>query len=460
MAEESRRAAPDHISQVDPSLENLREILFGQEVARLEGELDDLERSLTDRDALIAIISPILGDAIRRQVRDARQEMIEALYPIIGQVVARAVSESIRDLARNIDAQMRVSFGPGVIWRRLRARMSGVSSAEMALRESLPFEVAEIFLIHRETGLLLRHISADADASPDSDLISGMLTAIRDFAQQAFGQGREGQLEEIQYAERRILIEAAQCAYLAVVVDGVEPPGFRADMRGRVIEVDHRYARLLRHYDGDPTPLAAVDSSLRPLMAVPEARELSPVQKRVLAGAAGLVTVCLVGVCLAGGWAWGAIRSTPTPMPVVVQPTPTFTATPSPTATATPSPSATPTATATATPSPTPTATPSPTHTPSPTLTSTPTPTPTPTPVVGLMTGNAWLRAGPSARSPRLGVTLELGQAVEILAAYDDWYRVRWTPQGETEIIGWVSAAWVGTTQPIPERIVTPTPGS
>jgi hypothetical protein len=452
MTDERRRPAPDEslddAFQVDPSLENLREILFGQEVARLDGELDDLERRLTDRDALLAIISPVLGDAIRRQVRDARQEMVEALYPIIGQVVARAVSESIRELARNIDAQMRSSFGPGVIWRRLWARMSGVSGADMALRETLPFEVAEIFLIHRESGLLLRHISADPDASPDSDLISGMLTAIRDFAQQAFGRGQEGGLEEIQYAERRILIEAAQYAYLAVVVDGVEPSGFRAEMRRRVIDVDHRYARLLRYYDGDPTPLAAVDSSLRPLMAAPEPRQLSPVQKRVLAGAAGLVTVCLVAFCLAGGWAWAAIRSTPTPLPVVIQPTPT----PTPTATSSP----TPTATLTATPSPTP----SPTHTPSPTATSTPTPTPTPTPVVGLMTGNAWLRAGPSARSPRLGVTLRLSQTVEILAAYDDWYRVRWTPEGETEIIGWVSANWVGTTGPIPDRIVTPTPES
>jgi hypothetical protein len=275
-----------------------------------------------------------------------------------------------------------------------------------------------------------------------------MLTAIRDFAQDAFGRGQEEQLEEIQYGERRILIEAAQHAYLAVVADGIEPPGFRTEMRQRVIEIDHRHARVLRHYDGDPTPFGATDSSLRSLMASPERRELSPTQKRVLAGAVGLTAVCLAAVCLAGGWAWAAIRSTPTPGPVVVEPTPTFTPTPSPTSTATP----------TDTPSPTPTLTPSPTHTPSPTPTVTP--TPTPAPVVGVMTGNAWLRAGPSVRSSRLGLTLELGETVEILAAYDDWYRVRWSEQGETEVIGWVSAKWVGTTDPIPDRIVTPTPGS
>jgi hypothetical protein len=133
--------------QADPSLENLREILFGryrQHIAELEAELDDLERRVSDEDALIGMIAPVLGDAIRRRIRDARDEMVEALYPIIGQTVVRAVSEAIRDLARTIDAQMRTSFSPRVIWRRLQARVSGISSAEMALRESLPFEVAEV----------------------------------------------------------------------------------------------------------------------------------------------------------------------------------------------------------------------------------------------------------------------------------------------------------------------------
>lgn len=44
-------------------------------------------------------------------------------------------------------------------------------------------------------------------------------------------EGKQGQLDEVQYGTRRILIEAAHYSYLAVVVDGVEPPGFRSAMR-------------------------------------------------------------------------------------------------------------------------------------------------------------------------------------------------------------------------------------
>ena len=444
--------------QAEPSVDTLREILFGryrQQIAELQAELDELERRVSDEDALIAMIAPVLGDVIRRRIRDAREEMIEALYPIIGQVVVRAVSEAVRDLARTVDAQVRTSFSPGAIWWRLRARLGGASDAEMSLRESLPFEVVDIFLIHRETGLLLWLISQEPDVSAGADVISGMLTAIRDFVQDAFGVGTEGQLEEIEYGDLRILIEAAQHAYLAVVVDGIEPPGFRAEMRERIIEIEHAYEPALRNYDGDPAPLAPVEGTLRSLMAVSRPDGLSSTQQRVLAGALAVIAVLLMGACVITGWVWRAVRSTPTPVPVAIAPaqtsTPTFTATPSPSLTVTPSPSVT----LTATPSPTPTSTATPTLTQTPT----PAPTATPAPVIGLMTGNVWLRAGPSSDSPRLGLILEQGRRIEILAAFGDWLQVRWAPQPEAEVVGWAPARWVGTTTPIPARIVTPAAG-
>jgi len=253
----------------DPSLEVLRDILFSQyrqQIIELEAELAELERRITDPDRLITIITPVLSDAIRRRIRDARDEMVDAFYPIIGQIVVRAVSEAIRDLARTIDAQMRTSFNLPALGQRWWAKLHGIPTAEMALRQSLPFQVAELFLIHRETGLLLWHISSDPTASLRSEIISGMLTAIGDFVKESFGHGEAGQLDEIQYGERRILLEAARYAYLAIVIDGIEPPGFRAEIRERIIAVDHTYAEILRNYDGDPTPLAPAKASLRSLI--------------------------------------------------------------------------------------------------------------------------------------------------------------------------------------------------
>jgi hypothetical protein len=168
---------------------------------------------------------------------------------------------------------MRTALDAKTIWRRLVARVKGIPGAEMALRESLPFAVDEVFLIHRESGLLLWHVSRSPDVSSDSDLISGMLTAIRDFAEDAFGRGREGDLDEIQYGERRILIEIAQHVYLAVVMDGIDPTGFRAKMRECVVEISHTHDRALREYDGDRERFSSVEPCLRSLFTAAEPAE-------------------------------------------------------------------------------------------------------------------------------------------------------------------------------------------
>ncbi|MCB0209558.1 MAG: SH3 domain-containing protein [Anaerolineae bacterium] len=424
----------------DPALETLREILFSryrQQIAELQNELDELERRINDDDMFVAMIAPVLSDAIRRKIRDSRDEMIQALYPIIGQTVMRAVSEAFQDLRRKIDAQMRSQLNMQHMQRRMLANFKGVSGAEMLLRDSLPFNVAEIFLIHRESGLLLWHLSRDPEASPDSDIIGGMLTAIREFVQDSFGHGREGSLDEIQYGTRRILLESAQYAYLAVVIDGTEPTGFRSEMRDRVIEVDYAYEGVLRHYDGNPEPLTPVETSLKSLGSTPDPNALSPVQKKIMGGALAVLLVCSLAMCAVGGITWQFMRATPTPVAIIVPPTETATATTTPTATASPTATATSTSTATATPTASPTA--------------------TATPVLGLMTGNVWVRENPDLNSDRLGLIIELGQPVTILAVFDNWYRIRWSPQPDAEVVGWVPAEWVGTTTALPDWLVTPT---
>jgi hypothetical protein len=449
------------VSEPDPSLEALRDILFRhyrERIDELETELDGLEQRVTDRDALVATISPVMGDAIRRQIRDAREEMIEALYPIIGQLVMRAVSEAVRDLAHRVDTQVRRSFDPRALSWRLRARLGGASPSEMSLRARLPFEVQEVFLIHRESGLLLWHASRDPAVGKDSDLVGSMLTAIRDFAEDAFGRGREGELDNIDYGDQRILIEPARHSYLAVVVDGVEPPGFRAEIQRRLFEVERAHADTLGAYDGDASALALAEASLQPLMSEgTEPAGLTRTHWAMVAGAVSLLAICLVVACLAGRWALAPLLSTPTPVPVAIEwtatqvPTPTHTPTWTPTWTPTATPSATPTPTST--PTATPSATPTSTYTPSPV----PTSTPTPAPVIGLMTGNAWLRQEPSAGSPRLGMVAERGQQVELLAIYDDWCQIRWAPFPQGQAVGWVPLRWVGTLDPIPASIVTAT---
>ncbi|MGC8780676.1 MAG: hypothetical protein ACP5UQ_07410, partial [Anaerolineae bacterium] len=138
-------AVTDPLSAVeegaDPALAELRAILAAPDRRRaavLAARIAALERRTGDPAELVALISPLMSDIIRRTIQTGRAEMIEALYPIIGQLIGRAVAEAIRDLARVIDARMRTSFDLKAAWRRLRGRMAGIPPEALALREALP----------------------------------------------------------------------------------------------------------------------------------------------------------------------------------------------------------------------------------------------------------------------------------------------------------------------------------
>jgi hypothetical protein len=218
------------------------------------------------RDSMVQALLPIIDRLISTSVRESSDNMVDALYPIIGRLVSRAVSESLRDLVRRIDDQMRAALDVKVVVRRMQARIMGIPEAELTLRSVLPFQVLQIFLIHRETGLLLNVLAQDAELANDSDIISSMLTAIRDFAQDAIGRGQEGDLDEVQYGDKQILIETARYVYIALVAQGIEPIGFRAAVRERLVTIEQSFLTVLRRYDGNAAPLAPTTAMLQPLL--------------------------------------------------------------------------------------------------------------------------------------------------------------------------------------------------
>lgn len=202
-------------------------------------------------------LAPIMGEAIRRQVYLSRDDIVDALYPAIGQMINRAVSEAMRDLARSIDERLKKAQ-PRNPFVSARSR---ISEGEYQLRAAIPFHVGEIFLIHRTTGILIAHSAGDARVN-DRDLISGMLTAIRSFARDAFGQGNE-ELETIEYESEQIMFAVGSAAYLAAVIQGVPPTNLRQDLGKLLIQMHAANYDELRFFDGSDTALVK-KSSVQP----------------------------------------------------------------------------------------------------------------------------------------------------------------------------------------------------
>ncbi len=421
-------------------------------------------------DEMAEAIGPVMGEAIRVQIRDSRQGMVDAIAPIIGATIQKALSDFSHELQRNIDARLRTSFRPSDVLRSAQARLRGISSAELAMRDALPFAIQELFLIHRESGLLLAHLHPGKDQTSDSDLIGGMLTAIRDFVQDSFGQGQAGnELDEIQYGEQRIIIQSGHSVYLAAVIAGVESPGFRSRLREWVNDLYVQYGGVLRDYTGDPAALPNLEARLAELIHLAELphpasadrlpgapRSLTPNQRLAivlgaLGGLLGLLLCCFyiwfTFTLLPVAWSQGraTLTQTFTLVPSATQlPTATWTHTP----TVMPSPSLTPLPSATPTPLPTVTFTSSPSPLP-------PSTTPAPVTVSAIALGNVWLRAAPDEMAQTLG-TIPQGSPVYVRSAYGNWLEVDWN-NGGSYLRGWAAAEWFFMLVPLPSDYITPT---
>ena len=442
-------------------------------IAQLSPEFGRLvsKKIRESRDEMAEALGPVMGDAIRVQIRDSRDEIVEALYPVVGDTVQKSVAEFFRELQRNIDARLPTTMGLAQTLRNLWASMRGVSPGNLAIRDSLPFSVREFFLIQHGSGLLLAHGNATQEEdTTDSDLISGMLTAIRDFAEDSFGQMETGEeLEEIQYGDQRIIIQSGTAVYLATVVTGIEPQGFRLQLRKFMAELNVKHSPALRNFDGDPDTIAAINPDIeqfalrisRISAEANQPRSLSRGQKIFLAGGGLLVIFFLAISCfylqftiallpVAFPSATPTQTATPTNTPTV---TPTFTPTP----THTPTPTFTPTATFTPTPTFTPTATPTftPTATPTNTPTQTPTPTSTPLPPPAIAKAPTWMRGEPALLSPLLRVIPE-GTPYQVVSVFGPWVEVEWEAP-ESLQRGWVPLAWVTLNDAIPNWMITPT---
>lgn len=224
---------------------------------------DVLQKSLIDStDEMIEVFAPIIAPAMRKQIMETQHEIIDALYPIIGKTIRKSVAESMKQLIDTVNRRIDATLRGGMFLKRIQARLMGVSDAELALKDALPFRIDQIFLIHKSSGLLIAQVSAsEQEHTVDEELISGMLTAIKDFVTQAFKASNQD-LNQIQYGDDTIILEEASHFYLAFVVSGPIPPNFSEKSQKLAERIHSIFHKKLRDFNGDAAELTGVQRLL------------------------------------------------------------------------------------------------------------------------------------------------------------------------------------------------------
>lgn len=255
--------------------------------------------------ALSEPVATALGGAVRKQ----RQAIVDALFPVIGPIIRKAIAESLRTLVGDLNRALESSFTPrGLRWR-FEAWRTGASYAQVVLRHTMRFRIDHLFLIERESGLVMHRESAPELPDLDSDAISGMLTALGEFVKDSVGRTDGAGLESARVGEHLVMLLEGPRLNLAAFVRGVPPPALREGLQARLESIHARLADPMAPIDARDSDLGQAFAEQLSIQSVDEAarqrdeRPAAAPSRLPLAIAAALLVALVAGLWLRD-WIW------------------------------------------------------------------------------------------------------------------------------------------------------------
>lgn len=226
-----------------------------------------------DEDSMAIVLGPQMGKAIKEQIVQERDAMVDALYPVIGNTIAKYMSEAINNINEKISNTLSIEG----VSRRIKSKIQGVSEAELILRESVPFDIEAIFLIHKTSGLIIVDIQPEGRKKLEAEMIGGMLTAIRSFVSDCIARdGQVSELNEIDYGGSKIILEVGGYCYLAVLVNGEVPQYFLNKIRDALGNIIVKYGKSISNFEGDQNTIPpGVQKQLEKLLNIAEEKKKS-----------------------------------------------------------------------------------------------------------------------------------------------------------------------------------------
>ncbi|SNT34288.1 hypothetical protein SAMN05421640_3409 [Ekhidna lutea] len=226
--EESKRYQELHekIKDVEQKME---ESLEAQKLpnAEINALMDQMMEVMPER------LGPTITKTLKVQIKESRDDVVQALFPIIGQMIKKYVQQEMAVLTEKIDKQFEAALSFDHLLLRIKAFFTGVKYSELVLRGTNEPQIQEIFLIDDESGILLASYSRHK--SIDQDMVAGMLTAIKAFVEDAFESGDQS-LETINYDLYQIYIQNFNRFYISVVMSGVMDASFKSKLNDTILQ--------------------------------------------------------------------------------------------------------------------------------------------------------------------------------------------------------------------------------
>jgi len=253
---------------LDSKIENLENLELNQlkklqralKYENLNAEIvsEVLPQSISMRNRVDSMLPISLVDsteeAIKYSVKNDSEVLSSTLSPILGPMIAKSVSTLFQEFIESINntIEKSVSF-QGLRWK-LEAKKTGKSYAEILFMHTLLYRVEHVFLIHKKTGLLFNEVKSSESTILDSDMVTSMLIAIKDFVNESLKISKERDVDALEVGEYNIWLESTSALTLACVIKGNPNIELRKKMRETISIIHYKYDVELDNFNGNMEP--------------------------------------------------------------------------------------------------------------------------------------------------------------------------------------------------------------
>lgn len=258
----------EDLSEDDLELQQLRELLFGDEIKKtnaiaqnlneVKDDVGDIREVTLDeggfekklephleqqvrfiRDNFSDLFGESISVSIKQQIKGSKDEVVEALYPILGSMLKRAIAKEFKLLNERIERTANQIFKFSFWKTKLRGLLTGVDHTDVFLQELYQSKIEDIFIIQKGTGLLIAKYVIE-DTVIDRDIVAGALTAVKDFAESALGRNSV-ELEKVDYGDYAILLHNYHKFYFAVLCSGTVGNFFILDINEKILDFTEQH---------------------------------------------------------------------------------------------------------------------------------------------------------------------------------------------------------------------------
>jgi len=225
---------------IDKKVEKLTELINRQEQLCLKVDPIVDEKLKTFVKDIPKTLGPTITQALKEEIENSQDAVVEALFPIIGKMIKKYIAHEMKLLSEKISKQTKNAFSFKNWFKKSRAKAQGISDGDLILVDLAKPELLQLFVIEKESGLLITNYTPSENQIIDEDMIAGMLTAIKSFVEDAF-QGGDQNLEHIEYELHHIHIQNFASYYIAVVVSGAYDTAFKDTLEDRLLDFAQRH---------------------------------------------------------------------------------------------------------------------------------------------------------------------------------------------------------------------------